>query len=204
MWWKKWMRNSCAILRNPCANSRNRAQFQKPLHFTPKLMGLMGWHRFNSSHFCMILSLGSPKLTDNCSNSVHEYDWWTNYPYTKKSEEHLRSIDPISHMSGSKLGSCETLMAGTATLGNNSRDHQAVTMDLDELIRAPCLYTLFESNISMHGINIWFIYVYLSYFMCQRHEAQEEKIRLLRASLASDGDEAKDAPPLIEGETCRI
>ena len=62
------------------------------------------------------------------------------YIYIPKPEEHLHSIDPISHMSGSRLGSCETLMAGTTTLNRNSRDHQAVTMDLDELIRAPCPY----------------------------------------------------------------
>ena len=36
----------------------------------------------------------------------------------------------------SKLESCETLFAGTTMLGRNATAHQAVEMDLDELIRA--------------------------------------------------------------------
>ena len=85
-------------------------------------------------------------------------------------------------------------MAGTTTLNRNSRDQQAVTMDLDELIRAPCPYYFKKYQ---HAVIEYM--VYFSHFMCQYHEVQQEKIRLLRASLASGGDEAKDAPPLVEG-----
>ena len=100
----------------------------------------------------------------------------------------------------SKVGSCETLFAGTTMLGRNATAHQAVEMDIDELIRATRLYRSYVWSRSSSMILFpCTIYNYQLHCIHTGHKVQEEKIARLRASLGGDLSADTEAPPMVEG-----
>ena len=70
-------------------------------------------------------------------------------------------------MSGTNLGSCQTLVAGTDMLGKHTGAPQSSEMNLDDLIKAAYLISLFKSNhVSSHTIDYrrTLIWVPISYW----------------------------------------
>ena len=120
---EKCWRNSCAILRYPCAISKTMTIPIWLLDSTWSQITVSGENCARVAQNCFVL--------DVLWAFASEYLWF----YGDMQHFALNRPPPMS-----KVGSCETLFAGTTMLGRNATAHQAVEMDIDELIRAARLY----------------------------------------------------------------